>query len=236
MIQFYSPEIEKTFSLPEEESRHCVRVLRNGIDDEIFVTDGIGNRFRCRIVDPNPKRVIVEICEKEFIDRHWNATITLAVAPTKNMDRMEWLLEKATEIGIDKIVLLRCEHSERRFVKIERLQKIVISAMKQSLKTSVPTLYEMVDFYDFIHSNISGQKFFGYCDSETNRILYTKVLRPNQQVTIIIGPEGDFSPTEAKSAIEAGFIPVSFGDSRLRTETAALFAVEAVHVINQLSV
>lgn len=234
MIQFYAPDLEISGILPEDESGHCCRVLRHKEGDEICVVDGKGNRFRCIVTDAHPKHTAVEITGKETVDSHWGCRICLAVAPTKNADRMEWLLEKATEIGVDEIVLLKCEHSERKAIKTARLQKILISAMKQSLKARLPELVEVMPFNEFIARSDNGQKFFGYCDDALPRLSFARECRPATDTTIMIGPEGDFSPSEAENAICHGFRAVSFGQSRMRTETAALFAVEATHIINQI--
>ena len=134
MIQFYAPDIERTLTLPESDSQHCIRVLRRTVGDTVNVIDGRGNAFICRLVDAHPKHAAVEIVEKTRVTKPWNGEITIAVAPTKLMDRMEWMVEKLTEIGVDRIVPLLCEHSERKEIKIERLEKTAISAMKQSLK------------------------------------------------------------------------------------------------------
>lgn len=235
MIQFYAPEIETTGELPEDESGHCVRVLRRKEGDELVCTDGKGHRFRCRIADAHPKHTKVEILAKESIGNHWRGKITLAVAPTKNIDRMEWLLEKSVEIGVDKIVLLHTEHSERKIARIDRLRKIIVSAMKQSLKTVLPELCDVVKLKDFLSSPIEGQRFFGYCSPDEPRRLLAGEIIPESDVCILIGPEGDFSPTEVEMIRNAGYVATTFGESRLRTETAALFAVQTVHVINQLA-
>ena len=204
--------------------------------EEIVVVDGKGNRFRCVITDAHQKHTGVEIVSKEEAANHWAYPITLAVAPTKLSDRMEWMLEKAVEMGIDRIVLLKCRHSERKVMKLERLEKVMISAMKQSLKGVLPVIEDMTDFRKFVKDNsASGQLFFGYCDAAYPRKEFAKECRPAEPVVIMIGPEGDFSPEEVEFAVKNGFRPVTFGKSRLRTETAALYAVAAVHVINQLS-
>lgn len=235
MIQFFAPLIESDPVLPEEESGHCVKVLRKNVGDIIFVTDGAGSRFKCEITEAHPRHVRLEILEKESFSPHWGVRITLAVAPTKNADRMEWLLEKATEIGVDEIILIKCDRSERKIAKTDRMRKILISAMKQSLKTNLPILRELTPISELIEKAPEGLKFFGYCDSSTSRRLLAREIIPSQPVTIMIGPEGDFSPNEAEKARKAGFTAVSFGESRMRTETAALFALEAIHIVNQLS-
>lgn len=235
MIEFYAPEVESTGLLPESDSAHCCRVLRMKEGDSVWVVDGKGYRYHCKIVDAHPKRTAVEIVEKVAQPNHWSYPVVLAVAPTKLSDRIEWMLEKVVEIGIDKVVLLRCRHSERKVMKRERLEKVMISAMKQSLKGVLPVIEEMTDFNDFVRNvDDSYQKFFGYCDAAFPRKEFAREYQPGKGVVIMIGPEGDFSPEEVSLAVENGFIPVTFGESRLRTETAALFGVTAVHVINQL--
>lgn len=236
MIQFYAPDLESTGVLPESESAHCCRVLRKKEGDEIVVVDGKGTRFICRILEAHQKHTSVEIISREDASNHWRNHITVAVAPTKLSDRMEWMLEKVVEIGVDRIVLLKCSHSERKVMKLERLEKVMISAMKQSLKGVLPVIEELTDFRKFVNDNSNrGQLFFGYCDSAFPRKEFVKEYQPGQPVVIMIGPEGDFSSEEVELAVAKGFVPVSFGRSRLRTETAALYGVAAVHALNQLS-
>lgn len=234
MIQFYAPDIEATGILPESDSGHCCRVLRMKEGDEVFVVDGRGHRFRCVITEAHPKHTALEIIEKERVAKPWNFNLTLALAPTKNSDRMEWLLEKAVEMGVDRVVLLKCMRSERKVMKIERLEKVMVSAMKQSLKATLPGLVEMTDFKNFVSEVGDAQKFFGYCSADYPRKEFAKECRAGKDVVVMIGPEGDFSPEEVGMAVGNGFVPVTFGESRLRTETAALFAVAATHVINQM--
>lgn len=237
MIEFYAPDIESTGQLPESDSAHCCRVLRMKEGDEVTVVDGKGHRFRCCIVSAHSKHTSLEIIEKIDVSNHWGVHITLAVAPTKLSDRMEWMLEKAVEIGIDRIVLLRCRRSERKTIKLDRLERVMISAMKQSLKGVLPTIEDMVDFNSFVAVSNNGgecQKFFGYCDAAFPKKEFVKECLPEIPVIIMIGPEGDFAPEEVRAAVEHGFIPVTFGESRLRTETAALYGVTGVHIINQL--
>lgn len=234
MIQFYAPEVKATGMLPESESAHCCRVVRMREGDEISVVDGKGSRFRCLILSTDPRHTAVEILSKEEIAKTWRGEITLAVAPTKNSDRMEWLLEKVVEMGVDRIVLLKCRRSERKGMKTERLVKVMVSAMKQSLKAHLPELVEMTDFESYVASVPTGvQKLFGYCDENYERREFVDLYRPDLPVVVMIGPEGDFSPEEVDAAMEAGFIPVTFGESRLRTETAGLYAVAAVHVLDR---
>lgn len=235
MIQFFAPDITATLELPEAESGHCVRVLRKREGDEIAVTDGAGHRYRCRITYAHARHTGVEILETETPVPVIDVDITLAIAPSKNMDRMEWLVEKAVEIGVTRIVLLRCERSERRVVKPERLRKIAISAMNQSLKARVPEVTEMTGFADFLRELPSGQAFMGYCAPDIERREFTAECRPGRDTVILVGPEGDFTPAEVRAAMDAGIKPVTFGRARLRTETAGLFGVQGVHIINQLA-
>lgn len=236
MIQFYAPDIETTGELPESDSAHCCRVLRMKEGEEIYVVDGKGSRFRCVILEAHPKHTLVEIQEREQIPNHWDFELTLAVAPTKHADRMEWMLEKAVEIGIDRVVLLKCARSERKIMKTERLKKVMISAMKQSLKGVLTILEDVTDFDSFVKSvPIGVGKYFGYCSPDYPRADFSQNCKVKTPLVIMIGPEGDFSPDEVSLAVEHGFLPVTFGDSRLRTETAALYAVTAAHVINRLS-
>lgn len=231
MIQFYAPDIEETRTLPESESGHCCRVLRMKEGDRIFVTDGKGSRFECEIIDAHPKHTGIEIIGKTRLNPWWGFQLELCVAPSKNMDRMEWVVEKAVEIGVNRILLMRCDRSERKTVKTERLKKIAVSAMNQSLKTLLPEVTEVMAFRDIISDGFQGYRCFGYCD-DSHPLLRFRDDYPGGDVRIMIGPEGDFSPAEVEKAIAAGYKPVTFGGSRLRLETAALYAVVAAHVIS----
>ncbi len=235
MIRFYSSFVETEHTLPVEEARHCLRVLRMKPGDIINVTDGKGSVFDCRIATAGREDISLEIISSKKEENPWPAPITLAIAPTKNSDRMEWLVEKSVEIGIDRIVLLECEHSERRHIKTERLEKIMVSAMKQSLKCYLPKLDHMIPIDEFLHRQRSQpeQLFIGYCDASLPRLSFAKSFRPGIPTTIMIGPEGDFSKGEVDTAMKAGFQAVSFGESRLRTETAALFALAGTHLLSQ---
>ena len=235
MIQFYAPDIKECGELPESESLHCCRVLRKQPGDEIIVTNGKGSRFRCTITESHPKHTRVVIDSEEKIPRNRNYELTLAVAPTKNTERMEWMVEKAVEIGIDRIVLIKCERSERKLIKTERLQKIIISALKQSLEVNKPVLTDMVTLKEFISQGEKEvQKFFGYCSKRYPRKEFAKEYMAGGSVIVMIGPEGDFTENEVETLINSGYIPVTFGEKRLRTETAGVYAVCAVQVINQL--
>lgn len=234
MIQFFAPDIEITPTLPESDSAHCIRVLRMKEGDTITVIDGKGYIYNCRLLDANPKRATVDILSKTFQPTFWKNYITVAVAPTKHLDRMEWLVEKLTEIGVNNIVPLLCRYSERKEIKTERLEKIAISAMKQSLKTFLPKVSPMMPIADFLKNDESEQKFVAYCAPQIPRQLLSSLYEPNKSVTILIGPEGDFSQEEINAAIESGYQPITLGDARLRTETAAFVACDTCHILNQL--
>ena len=235
MIRFYAPDIATQPVLPEVESGHAVRVLRHKPGDILEVVDGRGMLYRCRLVDAHPKHAMVSVEECEALPKVWKPEITLAVAPTKSIDRMEWLVEKLVEIGIDRIVPLRCEHSERRQMNAERLERIAVSAMKQSLKAVLPRIDDVTPISAFLSATQGGQRFVAWCDDTSERYLLAKTYRAGSDVTILIGPEGDFTPDEVGAALGAGYVPVTLGDNRLRTETAALVAVDTIHVINQLN-
>ncbi|MDE6391743.1 MAG: 16S rRNA (uracil(1498)-N(3))-methyltransferase [Muribaculaceae bacterium] len=235
MIRFYAPDIESDGRLPEVESSHCCRVLRMREGDRIEVVDGKGNVYRCEIVGSHPKHTDVEIIDKESEPLHWAPRITLAVAPTKNMDRIEWMVEKAVEIGVNRIVFLDCLHSVRRTVKRERVEKIMVSAMKQSLKATMPELAGPVAFEDFVRSDTSSLRYMGYCDPSVERRRFEREYNGASDVTVLIGPEGDFSPEEVSLAINCGFMPVTFGNTRLRTETAAIYSLCAAHALIAMS-
>lgn len=229
---FYAPDISgNTYTLNEEESKHCIRVLRLDIGDEITLVDGKGGLFKTRIVKPEPKRCQVEVYESisEFEKR--NQYLHIAIAPTKNIERFEWFLEKATEIGIDEITPLLCDHSERKVINNERLEKIIISAMKQSIKAYHPKLNQMTSFKQFIHSKNDGKLFIAHCYKKDLAHLKNQI-HPYQNTTILIGPEGDFSPEEVSLALENDFQEISLGGSRLRTETAGIVACHIINLAN----
>lgn len=232
MIQFYCPDIESEPVLPESDSQHCVRVLRMQAGDEVQVVDGRGHVFRCRLSDPHPKHALLEIVEREDHPLSWQHEITVAVAPTKMMDRMEWLVEKLVEIGVNRIIPIRCRHSERKEIKEERLRKIAVSAMKQSLKAVMPEITPMMPVADALASIAATQKFIAYCDDSIPRRDLCAEYVPDHSVAILIGPEGDFSEPEIRAAFDAGYRPVTLGDNRLRTETAALYACSAFHILD----
>ena len=221
-------------TLDAEESRHAVRVLRLREGDELNVTDGKGNLYTCQIVEASDKACSIQSISP-LISHLSPFTFHLAVAPTKNPSRMEWLVEKAVEIGVGEITLLDCDHSERSFLKTDRLEKLAISAMKQSLHTVLPEIHPAVSLRDLLsttHYPLPTQKFIAHCEADKPRTPLATALQPGQDTVVLIGPEGDFSEAEIALALECGFQPVSLGPSRLRTETAALYAVTAFNLIN----
>ena len=240
MNLFYSKDITPTgfCTLDAEESRHAVRVLRLREGDEINVTDGRGSLYRCRIVVADDRACTVEAVEQDFSIFNSQFSSHLAVAPTKNPARMEWLVEKAVEIGVGEITLLQCDHSERSFLKTDRLEKLAVSAMKQSLHTVLPEIHPAINLSNWLNSHIHTfkhskiQKFIAHCEADTPRTPLATALKPGQDAVILIGPEGDFSEEEIALALKCGFQPVSLGPARLRTETAALYAVTAFNLIN----
>ncbi len=233
MQLFYVPNINSNeVVLDETESKHAVRVLRLVVGNTVQLVDGKGGFYDAEITDANPKkcRLTIKKTIREFGKK--NFRLHMAVAPTKNIDRFEWFLEKATEIGVDEITPLFSEHSERKSVKPERLEKILVSAMKQSVKAYLPQLNEMVSFNDFIESCTTENRFIAHCyEGEKDHL--KNVVNKNKDVVILIGPEGDFSPEEVEQAKKYFFKEVSLGTARLRTETAAVVACHIVNLINE---
>lgn len=230
MHLFYTPDIATTLELPQEEAAHALRVLRLTEGEEVMLTDGKGSFYRAEIDIISGKRCYVRIVETTSPAPLWRGHLHLAMAPTKNMDRIEWFAEKATEIGVDEISFLDCRFSERKVVKNERVEKILVSAMKQSLKPTLPQLNSMIPFNKFVTQSFSGQKFIAHCyEGEKESLM--QALQPGEDALVLIGPEGDFSPEEVKQAISLGFRPISLGKSRLRTETAALVAVHCMNLV-----
>ncbi len=233
MHLFYTPDINSsTFTLNEEESKHCVRVLRLVAGDKIQLIDGVGGFYEAEITDANPKHCNVSIIktEKGKGKRNWN--LHIAIAPTKNMDRLEWFVEKATEIGIDEISLINCKNNERTVVKTERLIKTAIAAIKQSIKAYLPKINEIEDFKKFITSSkdFNGEKFIAHCNTSNSLPHLKTIYTPSRNALILIGPEGDFTLEEVKLALDNGFKEISLGDARLRTETAAIYACALVNI------
>lgn len=233
MHVFYTPDIEIRAELPEEESIHAIRVLRLQAGEEVTLTDGKGNFYRAEIGTAAGKRCPVRILQALPQPPLWNGHLHIAMAPTKNMDRTEWFAEKATEIGLDELTFLNCRFSERKVIKTERIAKILISAIKQSLKARLPQLNEMTDFKRFITQSSESQKFIAHCHEGAKPLLWD-VLKPGLDAVVLIGPEGDFSEDEVKTAQANGFQSISLGNSRLRTETAALVACHLLNLKNQV--
>lgn len=230
---FYTPDVSgTTYTLDETESKHCIRVLRLEKGDEITLVDGRGGFYMARIDDPNPKRCTVAVVKSEQNYGERGFQVHIAIAPTKNIERIEWFLEKATEIGIKRVIPLLCRYSERKEIKNERLEKVMVSAMKQSLKAYLPQLDVLTKFKDLINQPFDGQKFIAHCE-EQQRDLLKNLLVPNQNYLILIGPEGDFSTDEIEMALNTGFRPVSLGESRLRTETAGVVACHTFNLLNE---
>ena len=225
---FYVPDAAQQTELPSEEAMHALRVLRLKSGDEMFLMDGEGNYYRAQVTIAATHRCFYEILEKLPQERQWQGRVHLAIAPTKMMDRIEWMVEKATEIGVDEVSFLNCQFSERRLVKTTRLEKIAVSAMKQSHKAFKPEINEMVAFKSFINAPREGRRYIAHCYEEVPRsYLFEELQKTSGQedATVMIGPEGDFSIEEVKMAVEAGWISVHLGESRLRTETAGLSAI-----------
>lgn len=224
---FYVPDAASTNELPAEEAAHASRVLRLESGDEVFLIDGTGCFFKAQLTLVTKGRCLYDIVERLPQEKRWNGRIAVAMAPTKVIDRVEWTLEKATEIGIDEFSLLNCAFSKRRNVKLERLDKIVVAAVKQSRKAWKPLLNDLQPFEGFVNRPRKGAKYIAHCYAEIDKKdLYGELLQLNgdEEVTILIGPEGDFSIDEVHLAMSKGYVPVSLGQSRLRTETAALAA------------
>jgi len=230
MAIFYTPDILQNPCLPEEESAHCVRVLRLGDGADIELIDGKGHFFRARILQAHPKHCQVEILETTE-DHSAPCFAHIAVAPTKNPDRIEWFVEKATEIGIGGFTFIHSRYSERKNLKLERMDKIVVAAMKQSMKAIKPVLQDLTDFRKLVVQPFEGQKYICHCNPGKKPLL-NNVCRPGTPVLVLIGPEGDFSPEEVTLAMDNGFKPVSLGDTRLRTETAAFVVAHIVQLKN----
>ena len=235
MHLFYTPNIQSNHSqyfLSEEESKHCVRVLRLQNGDGVELIDGRGGFYEAEITDAHPKRVILQINKVALEFGKRNHYLHIAVAPTKNIERLEWFLEKATEIGIDEISLILCQRSERKEVKTDRLNKIITSAIKQSLKAYHPVLNEPITFNKFIAQNPITQNFIAHCEPGDKAELKAEI-KPHGNYLVMIGPEGDFSPAEIDAALQSGFKAITLGESRLRTETAALEACFELNFLNR---
>lgn len=233
MQLFYKPDLDSSYMqlyLSEEESKHVIRVLRKNAGDRLSITNGKGTRFTAEILDPHPKKCLLEI--RETIKKpapHY--ALHMAVAPTKSNERFEWFLEKATEIGVSRITPLLCERSERKTIKLERYEKIIVAAMKQSLRDYKPQLDPLTPLKDFLEEEHAGGRYIAHCEEE-EKLEFKRIVQPDHPLCLLIGPEGDFSPEEIQWAKDKGFSPVSLGKARLRTETAALVGCTIVAMRN----
>ena len=227
------PDAASATELPADEASHAVRVLRMKPGDEMVLMDGVGTFFKAEVAVASPHHCVYRVVEEMSQLPQWHGRYHIAMAPTKLMDRTEWMLEKVTEIGVDEVSLLNCGNSERRVAKPARLEKILVSAMKQSRKAWKPVLNDMAAFRKFVSEPRGGMKFIAHCYEEIPRTyLYDELCGRDvsEAVTVLIGPEGDFTPDEVRMAVDAGYVSVHLGQSRLRTETAAMVAVMMMHL------
>lgn len=234
MQLFYNSELDasvKTFNFSKDESRHIVKVLRKSTGDLLMITNGEGWMFEAEVIIPNHNKCVVSILKSTF-EAPRPYTIHLAVAPTKMNDRYEWFIEKATEIGVDKITPIICQNSERKIIKTERFEKILQSAMKQSLQSYLPSLAPPISFSEFIKMPQEGATFIAHCE-DGKKLKFKDQIEAKKSITILIGPEGDFSPKEIELALKHQYIPVSLGASRLRTETAGIVAGHTIQLCNE---
>ena len=235
MHVFYTPDITDSpvYVLSEEESRHCSKVLRLSTGDQVYLVDGRGGLYEAEISAESKRNVTLSIIKVTRNHQQRNYHIHIAIAPTKNIDRIEWFLEKATEMGIDEITPIIAERSERRIIKEERLEKVITSAVKQSLQAYHPKLNPAISFTQFLKQENDSQKMIAHCIDDQKRVFMKEVVQLNGRYLILIGPEGDFSPQEIQMALDAGFTPITLGNTRLRTETAGLAACFELNYINR---
>ncbi len=234
---FYTPDISFTqtsYILSEEESKHCVRVLRLSTGDDVVLVDGVGGWYDAKIQDAHPKKAILQILNYRLQQRNGNYYLHIAIAPPKNIERFEWFLEKATELGVHEITPLLCERSERKEIRVDRLLKVITSAMKQSLRAYHPKLNSMTTLRSLLQTSFIGQTFIAHC-ADGERYFLNQLIELQSQYLILIGPEGDFSENELKEAFQIGCKPISLGFNRLRTETAGLEACMEVNLLNRIT-
>ncbi|CAM1345717.1 16S rRNA (uracil(1498)-N(3))-methyltransferase [Tenacibaculum amylolyticum] len=237
MQLFYNEHLNeetKEILFNKEESRHIVKVLRKKQGDTLYITNGKGLLLTAEIIIESDKKCVANIVNIASKEKEWNYYLHVAIAPTKNIDRLEWFLEKATEIGIDEITPILCQNSERKVVKKDRLQKIILAAMKQSLKFTVPKLNDLTKYSDFIAQQRDGNLFIAHCN-EGDKTPLKSIDPTHQKITLLIGPEGDFSIPEVQQAIQQKYTPITLGTSRLRTETAGIVAVHSINFLNSMS-
>ena len=234
---FYVPDAAHATELPPEEARHAVSVLRLKAGDEIFLMDGMGTFYQANVTLAATKHCMYDIVKVLPQQKTWKGHVHLAIAPTKMMDRMEWMIEKMTEVGFDDITFLNCRNSERKQLRIDRLEKIVIAAMKQSRKAWKPVVHPIIPFQDFINQQREGGLYIAHCYPEIVRKDFLNEIQQandQQDITILVGPEGDFSTDEVHQALEKGFTSVSLGQNRLRTETAGLVSIVMSQVVKRI--
>jgi 16S rRNA (uracil1498-N3)-methyltransferase len=232
MHLFFAPEFSDDLPfLPEEEAKHALKVLRLDAGATVSVTDGLGNRYEATIAATDIKKCRLTIRRHEPEYGKKSFTIHVAVAPTKNADRTEWLVEKCVEIGVDEISFINCERSERKYFKLDRVEKIAVAAMKQSLKAYLPRLNDLIPLREFLKKRLPGNNYIAHL-VEGERKLLQHIVPPNGTYCVLIGPEGDFTPDEVNVAVAAGFVPASLGSSRLRTETAGMVACHILNLVN----
>ena len=234
---FYVPNATEDNELPTDEAIHAIRVLRLKIGDDIFLIDGKGSFYEAVVTLANSKHCLYKITQTLVQNKTWKGHIHLAIAPTKDISRIEWLVEKATEIGFDEISFLNCQFSERKNLRIDRIERIVISAMKQSRKAWKPIVNNMLSFEDFIQKEVTGQKFICHCYNEIEKTDFFSNINNSglfEDITVLIGPEGDFSINEVHQALQQQYKSTTLGNSRLRTETAGLAAVLMANLANRI--
>ncbi|MGE4568841.1 MAG: 16S rRNA (uracil(1498)-N(3))-methyltransferase [Bacteroidales bacterium] len=231
---FYAPEMKPPLVLlSEEESAHCIRVLRLTTGSEVLLVNGQGLAYKAVITDPHPKRCLVTTTEPYPFGTRFNYSLCVAIAPTKNLDRFEWFLEKATEIGVSRIVPLLCDRSERKSIPQERLSRLLVAGMKQSQKSFLPRLDSLCPFDLFMKEAVTGVKTVAHLGNGTRKPLWD-FFRCSEPITVLIGPEGDFSEREVLLAIEQGYQPITLGLSRLRTETAGIVVCQSISLLSQM--
>lgn len=235
MHVFYTPDIQESplYTLNEEESRHCSKVLRLVVGDQVSLVDGRGGLYQAEISELGKRHVQLSILKHTRQYQQRNYRIHIAIAPTKNIDRLEWFLEKATEIGIDEITPIICNHSERKIIKADRLEKVITSAVKQSLQAYHPILHPSIGLAEFLKQDMPAIKMIAHCVDDQQRVFMSDVVKPAEEYLVLIGPEGDFSPEEIQMAIDASFIPLTLGNTRLRTETAGIAACFELNYLNR---
>ena len=234
---FYAPQLREEQQLPEAEALHAIKALRTSIGDELLVTDGQGMLYETIVTAVDRHHCFVSITREQTWHKYWSGCWSVAIAPTKSVDRIEWMIEKMVEVGVDEIILLRTKHSERKHINQERLERIVQSAMKQSQKALLPALRTDINFADLLSEAKQPIRLIAHCRERISpeRVTIDRAFSPKQDVLIAIGPEGDFTTEELEEAIRMGFVPVTLGESRLRTETAGLIALQWLHTLHMLS-